>query len=495
MFLLSLFFLLPNPTATIAGIYTTSSDGNTFTVPNLSTAIGSVNAANLEENLSSSSILGISVSDNTATLPSTITSDDLLGLSLGSSESYEITATDKQSLEILKQLYNYLGSSPNTATDHTNIMTTVDAIDQFLGNSILSYSGTLAISPLTFVEKRQNPVTVTASYGGPTDGLACYMYAGDGVGTYYFKYKSSFDDGGVCKFSWDVSGTEITTVNGVETTNRGVFVTFQSSGWNSPEKYTGTISASATIPDPAVTGYVVLVHGTESAAITLKASSTAVKQGTSVTVTATVSDPDSFSDKACYIYMGDGTGTDTWLLKGSGTVEDCSATWDTSGSAIGDHSWRANLQPSTTDADDPKAIPQSSILTITVCARDATDCGSGSASSSSSSAETETATLEAFNGYINPSDLLGKIANPNLRSVEGTLTSVIILTQELIGVLAFIATLVGGILVIISGGDASKAAKGKKSLLYGIAGMVIASLSYVLVVIIIKMLKNSGLVS
>ena len=61
------------------------------------------------------------------------------------------------------------------------------------------------------------------------------------------------------------------------------------------------------------------------------------------------------------------------------------------------------------------------------------------------------------------------------------------LAISLVGALIFIGIIVAGFQILTSGGDPSKAEKGKKTLLYIVIGGIIASISYSIYALMIKL--------
>ena len=66
-------------------------------------------------------------------------------------------------------------------------------------------------------------------------------------------------------------------------------------------------------------------------------------------------------------------------------------------------------------------------------------------------------------------------------NVETTLKNIINAIVGLLGIVCVIVMIIGGVTYMTSGGDAGKVKKGKDTILYGLIGLVICALSYVLV--------------
>jgi di/tricarboxylate transporter len=60
----------------------------------------------------------------------------------------------------------------------------------------------------------------------------------------------------------------------------------------------------------------------------------------------------------------------------------------------------------------------------------------------------------------------------------------------ILGIIAFVAFLVGGFMYLLAGSDAAKAEKGKKTLAYAVTGMILAIFSYSFTSIIVDILNN-----
>lgn len=74
----------------------------------------------------------------------------------------------------------------------------------------------------------------------------------------------------------------------------------------------------------------------------------------------------------------------------------------------------------------------------------------------------------------------------NITGLGGIVARIVQLLVELIGALAVLGIVIGGIQYITSGGDPSKAEKAKKTLLYSIIGLVLAILSLTITIVIIN---------
>lgn len=59
-----------------------------------------------------------------------------------------------------------------------------------------------------------------------------------------------------------------------------------------------------------------------------------------------------------------------------------------------------------------------------------------------------------------------------------------------LGIIAFVALIVGGFMYLLAGPDAAKAEKGKKTIAYAITGLILASLSYSFTAIIVNLLND-----
>lgn len=333
-------------------------------------------------------------------------------------------------------------------------------------------------------------LTVTASLKGKTTGQECFLYVGDGNGTYY---KQDHNTG--CVLKWQSTATTLVGWHTVGVTLTDVGSTIA-----------GTAASPGSLPSPFISEVVNVCNGTCSPvpAIGLSVNPTAVKlpasggNVTPVNISATVSNPTSptLSGKECYIYIGDGAGG--WILKTRKSLSSCSFQWDYSGSSVNSHGFIANIQDAGQSFGNPNAEPKSAIRYVRVCAANASTCTAPNQPSDPNdpaNPNTPTIPTETFNPTVSGNRLLGLAGlKPNLKTVEGIFDFLLAnIFPILIGILAFISISVGGIEIMSSAGDPTKAAKGKKAIIYGVIGIFVAIFSYIIITLVIAELKKAGL--
>ena len=86
----------------------------------------------------------------------------------------------------------------------------------------------------------------------------------------------------------------------------------------------------------------------------------------------------------------------------------------------------------------------------------------------------------AVNNGINSTNLNGG------NNLETTITDVINVILYIVGILAVVMIIIGGIQYTTSGGDQAAVTKAKNTILYGIVGLVIAILAYAIVNFVIR---------
>lgn len=74
----------------------------------------------------------------------------------------------------------------------------------------------------------------------------------------------------------------------------------------------------------------------------------------------------------------------------------------------------------------------------------------------------------------------------NDRTVSGTLRNIVNILLMLIGAIAVIMIVIGGIRYVVSGGDQSAVTSAKNTILYAVVGLIIAGASYAIVNFVIK---------
>lgn len=155
-----------------------------------------------------------------------------------------------------------------------------------------------------------------------------------------------------------------------------------------------------------------------------------------------------------------------------------SATWNTSGSAIGNHALMAKAFRD--NASDPYVSGSKTVVTIQVTNANVGDIGAGGDSG-------------AFSNLL--ASQFSKRASDNPKGSK--ITTIAQLADRIatwvlgfIGVMAFFAIVIGGFQYMGSGGDQSKSSKAKKTILYATLGIVLAGLSFALVKIAISIINS-----
>lgn len=502
IFLVGFLFLLI-PTRSLAAVsYSRPANSNVFRINSFMELIANVSATNIANN----PLLGIQISGDNIDIPTTLTGGtsanpgDFASLITSNEGRSGVTSGDAETLGYIKNLYQSLVNISTNNTDKQLAANDANAISAFLAafnpltDPNVQYSSSVSISPSSFIQNTDFSATVTANYYGPTAGLDCFLYVGTGTGSYKFKNTTPFNNGSTtCTPKWNVSGSEIANLsNGVQTTLRGFFVTFQASGWTHQDLIPGTPTSPAVIPLPAAQGSAEIVPKNPTASITIRLDKTSVVKGSDVNFSATVTNAGSFSSKECVYYLESDV---SWVNAGTAQLPDCSLPLSTTNMEPGNYAFKMNLQDPGVD-DDSSALPVSNIINLKVCDVGETSCATTGGGGGGTGGSTTTRTsFGTYNPVINTVEMYKNLKNGNLHTAEGIFELILSLAETLIGVLAFFAILIGGIQVVTSGGDATAAAKGKKSIMYGIIGMVVATLSYSIVIIIVKQLKSSGLIN
>lgn len=95
-----------------------------------------------------------------------------------------------------------------------------------------------------------------------------------------------------------------------------------------------------------------------------------------------------------------------------------------------------------------------------------------------------------------PSQLCNEITDPELKQQAGcSLTNndtadkmangIIKVVLSVVGVVAVVAMIIGGVMYIISSGDASKINRAKNIIMYGLIGLVVSLLAYAIVIFVL----------
>lgn len=90
-------------------------------------------------------------------------------------------------------------------------------------------------------------------------------------------------------------------------------------------------------------------------------------------------------------------------------------------------------------------------------------------------------------------DKVGANATQKAQSdLTGNVATILNIVIGALGIVAVVVMIIGGINYMTSAGDAGKVDKGKKTIIYGLIGLVICALSFVIVnFVIVNILKNS----
>jgi|GEM_PF-2137030 len=377
----------------------------------------------------------------------------------------------------------------------TKMIVTDNQGKNFLGKELSTSNYFQVIQPSGIkldkeVMKPGDTLSVSAVIEDRESNQECFLYVGDGYGTYFKQ-----DHNASCQLAWKSSTSTAATWHtvAVTTTDAG-------------EKITGTTNKPGVVPSPLVSAMVnVTADGTGNAVPTIGISinPSAVNQGTygtpNVTVKATVPNPNDANlvGKECYIYMGDNAGG--WLLKTRGSLTNCQLQWDTSYSSVGLHGFFANIQAAgLSEAEaNPNEEPKSEVKYVRVCEKEATSCQAPTQPGDDTGTDPETGNNEgeAFNPTVN----VGKLKQlsglkPGLDTVEGIFDLLLAnIFPLLIGLLAFSSIVYGGFAIIGSGGDSTKAEKGKKAIIYGVIGIFVAIFSYAIIALVVSILKKIGI--
>ena len=85
---------------------------------------------------------------------------------------------------------------------------------------------------------------------------------------------------------------------------------------------------------------------------------------------------------------------------------------------------------------------------------------------------------------------VGNESDKGSDNISNTITNVINAIVGVLGLVCVIVMIVGGVTYMTSGGDAGKVKKGKDTILYGLIGLVVCALAFVLVnFVIVNIIK------
>jgi len=476
-------------------------------------------------------------SSNTLRLPHTISS------------SHTIDGTNLNLWENVSTIYSQIASiaeknasSNEPDMDHSGAMTdftdannaeaTINAAVTLYVNSLPDLATPDIGAPATFTNNsiKINPAAVvqgkSASITGYYDNHAfakktCYLYIGGNNGKLYYKGEKSADSAtGECLFTWATSAD--TTLG-----HHAAYISFQDSR---PADTNNSILASAL--ENYVQDVINVCAKDDSACRNISNSGyggTLVANNKVLTIGKSSSPlfklfignsekAQSYAGtgKICHFYIGDGKGG--WIPKGQSPVTtaspNCSYSWDFSGTAPGGHGFIVNIfdRDITNPGGEQSLSPN--VAKVTVCAKGTTDCkdngqpfnpdpdgvvpdpgegANGDAGGGGGGSSGGGSTIGSFDGSVSGSDFMNWLA-AGLAGKDGkiTLESVFnfyVLTN-IIGLVAFIAIIVGGVMLLTAGGDPAKATKGKKTLSYAALALIFGALSYGIVTYVVNLVNT-----
>lgn len=114
-----------------------------------------------------------------------------------------------------------------------------------------------------------------------------------------------------------------------------------------------------------------------------------------------------------------------------------------------------------------------------------------SCSTSASGANICDSLCSGANLSTNPSDCAGSTAEAN-NSVNNIIKTVINIFSLVVGVVAVIMIIIGGLRYITSGGDSGNVTNAKNTILYAIIGLVIVALAQIIVKFVLGRVTTSG---
>ncbi len=75
----------------------------------------------------------------------------------------------------------------------------------------------------------------------------------------------------------------------------------------------------------------------------------------------------------------------------------------------------------------------------------------------------------------------GRCSTPEKRTLEGTIKSVINILLFVVGIVAVIMIIIGGLRYVLSGGDSSATNNAKNTIIYSVVGLIVAFMAYAIV--------------
>jgi len=394
--------------------------------------------------------------------------------------------------QLVAALGNYFASvKPN---DNTPVIT------------ILSSPNAITLDPVKSSTITATITTKTGEVFTDTDLNKCFFYIGDGNSTYWRKDSVSLVNG-KCSYTWTPDKNSVIG-------NHGVFVTLQKSSWTGPITY----ASFDTLPGNRMSSLVKVCQNSSCSAptggsfIATKYTVTLGSLESNPIFKVFESDPDTAQGMVnddpgsmCYFYIGDNKGG--WIRKGSSPFEgrsandnnqpNCEYGWDYTGSPVGKHGFVSTYYDA---GEHPTSAIKgaSGTIYINVCASGTTNCqpipdqpagndGPSTDGGSGGGGGGGGTTVGGFNGSVSGNDFMDKLKG-EFKTLEDAFDFYI--ATNIIGLVAFIAVLVGGIMLLTAGGDPAKATKGKKSMIYGVVALIVGALSYGIVAYVINLVNT-----
>ena len=84
----------------------------------------------------------------------------------------------------------------------------------------------------------------------------------------------------------------------------------------------------------------------------------------------------------------------------------------------------------------------------------------------------------------------GDDVNKNPDGLMGVVKTIINVVLSVVGIIAVVMIILGGITFMTSQGDSAKVAKGKNTLIYGVVGLIVALLAFAIVNFVLKSVFN-----
>lgn len=416
--------------------------------------------------------------------------------------SMRITSDNLDGWFAINDFYNKIVQNPRNDQDksdaekaHTTIQ---EQIDEYMNPSTPDASDPikLTVTPRTLtLEPKPTSTEIKVELTGNNSGKYCYLYVGSGAGVYHLKASGAVasinDAAGECLFSWTPNTT---TSIGKHT----IVVTVQDLDWAQSDDKQDTYSADQDLPTPfrSMAINVCQTKGNSCEEIedgagmgTFRVSPRAVTLGgsTKPEFKFYIYDPNraqtAKNDGAkCFVYLKKNS---EWVLKKSLDIRgseanhvnepNCSWEWDFSGTAPGIYPF-IMVPLERTPEQLTKLENEKYVASVTVCAAGSTEC-KATEEDDEDTGEAEAKTITGkFSSVISGAAVTAHL-KPNFKDFESVFRSILSLAS-LVGIMAFIAVVFGGLQIIMAAGDPAKMAKGKKSIFYGLLAIFVAVISY-----------------